>query len=88
MIAYTDTAKDGGSRKNLHVVANDGALHLSIVAKRYQLQAIEVTAYALGIQIGGVIMLKMGTRTYRGTSDVECGLWWQHPFDEYRNVFP
>ena len=59
VIADADTAIDGSSCENRHIVANGGASTLAIT-QRHQLQTIEIAANAFGIQVCSVIVFKMG----------------------------
>ncbi len=86
MVADGDAPKYGGAGKYLHVVADDGALHLAVVAQCHQLQTIEIATYAFGVQVGGVVVLKVGARSDAWAPDVECRVGGKHPFDEYRYI--
>ena len=63
-------------------IVADGGTTAAAIAQRDKLQTVEVAANALGIEVGGVVVLEVGTRAYLGTPDVERTLRGQHPLDE------
>ena len=63
VVSYVDAAEDGCSGHDFHIIADSGAPSFAI-ADGYELQTIEVAAYRLGVEIGGIAVLKVGSRSY------------------------
>lgn len=74
MIAHADASKHRGTSIYADVITDDRTPSLGIIAERDQLEAVEVTADALGIEIRGVVMLEMTAFADFGTPDVERAL--------------
>ena len=86
IVADGDAAEDRGSGVDAHVVADGGPPSLRVVAQGDELQAVEVVAYALGVEVGGVVVLEVAALSDVRAPDVQCPFWRQHPLDEHRNV--
>ena len=63
VVPNVNATEDGCSGHDFHIVADSGAPS-SAIADGYELQTIEVAAYRLGVEIGGIAVLKVGSRSY------------------------
>lgn len=85
MVADADAAEDRGAGHDADVVT-DGRAAAVAIAQGDELQAVEVAADALGVEVGGVAVLEVGAGTYRGAPDVQRALPGAEPGDERRAI--
>ena len=77
IVTNGDATKHYGTRVDADMIAYDRTAHLGVVAQRHQLQTVEIRAYALGIEIGGIVVLEVAPGTNVATPNVESALGWQ-----------
>ena len=75
--ANAHATKNRRARENLHIIAHCGAVTMAVVAQSDQMQAVEILAYVLGIEIGGIVVLEVAPGTNVATPNVESALGWQ-----------
>ena len=86
VVAYGDVAEHRRAGKDLHVVADCGTA-VTPVAEGDEVQAVEVAAYAVGVEVRGVSMLEVASGADVRAGDVQRRVAGHQPLDEHRAVF-